>query len=166
MGVGKSSVGRALSRRTGWPYRDNDQLVARATGSDTRSLAEQQGERALRAAESAALQEALRVPVPVIAGIAAGVVEDEGDRSRLDRARRDGGLVVWLQAPAEVLAARVRSHDQARPWLRGDAETTLRQLAERRERWYAEVADVAVDTSRRAAEEAADAILQVLSPAP
>ena len=30
MGSGKSTVGRRLSARTGWPYLDNDQLVAEA----------------------------------------------------------------------------------------------------------------------------------------
>ena len=39
MGSGKSSVGRALSDRTGWPFVDNDALVERATGRTARQRA-------------------------------------------------------------------------------------------------------------------------------
>ena len=38
MGSGKSSVGRALSERTGWPFVDNDTFVERATGMTARDL--------------------------------------------------------------------------------------------------------------------------------
>ena len=32
MGSGKTTVGRALAARTGWPYMDNDELVRAVTG--------------------------------------------------------------------------------------------------------------------------------------
>lgn len=32
MGAGKTTVGRAVAARTGWPYLDNDDLVKRAAG--------------------------------------------------------------------------------------------------------------------------------------
>ena len=35
MGAGKTSVGRALSARTGWTYRDNDEIVAAGEGVPT-----------------------------------------------------------------------------------------------------------------------------------
>ena len=48
MGAGKSTIGRALSGATGWPYVDNDAVVTRATGLTVRVLLEQHGEAALR----------------------------------------------------------------------------------------------------------------------
>ena len=64
MGSGKSSVGRALSDLTGWPFVDNDALVERATGLTARELLRDRGEDALREAESEALRAGLRIPVP------------------------------------------------------------------------------------------------------
>ena len=101
MGSGKSSVGRELAKRTGWPFLDNDELLERATGRTARQLAEG-GEAALRAAEAAALREGLAVKPPAIIGVAGGAVLDPRDRKRI----REGGFVVWLRAPADVLAAR------------------------------------------------------------
>src|SRR5947209_13369742 len=60
MGAGKTTVGHALSDLLGWPYFDNDQLLARAVGKDTRRVQAEDGEQALRRAESAALDVALR----------------------------------------------------------------------------------------------------------
>ncbi|HET7529742.1 MAG TPA: shikimate kinase, partial [Mycobacteriales bacterium] len=65
MGAGKTTVGTALGVVLGWPYLDNDELLERAVGKDTRRVQEEDGERALRRAESAALTMALTVPGPV-----------------------------------------------------------------------------------------------------
>ena len=72
MGVGKSSVGKALSKRTGWAYLDNDELVARAYGRPTPEVLATGGVEQLREAESRALQQAYAEPAPVVAGVAAG----------------------------------------------------------------------------------------------
>ena len=117
MGVGKSTVGRALSRRTGWRYLDNDELVSRRPARETADLFEDQGDTAMREAESAALSEALTEQPPVIAGVAAGAVDDPADRERLSAAV----FVVWLRAPIETLVKRVGS-GQGRAWLQPDPE--------------------------------------------
>src|SRR6516164_1745824 len=111
MGAGKTTIGHALSRLLGWPYFDNDELVARAVGKDTRRVQQEDGEQALRRAESAALNVALTEGGPLIAGVAGGVVTDPLDLVRL----RSGPFVVWLRADITTLAARVAGTD--RPWL-------------------------------------------------
>src|SRR5690606_33137985 len=116
MGSGKSSVGRALSRRTGWPFVDNDALVRRASGRTARQLLAEQGEEAMRRAEARARHDGLAMPPPVIVATAAGTVLDPDQRDALRRA----GLVVWLRAPAGVLAARAVGAAH-RPWLEEDA---------------------------------------------
>ncbi len=45
MGAGKSTVGASLSKLTGWPYIDNDQVVEQMVGMPTRDLLQQQGRR-------------------------------------------------------------------------------------------------------------------------
>ena len=159
MGSGKSSVGRALAELTGMPFIDNDVLVERATGRTARQLAED-GEMALRRAESAALRAGLDVEPPAIIGVAGGAVLDPADRERLG----DGGFVVWLRAPADVLAARAAGAEH-RPWLDGDTEGWFRRTVAERDPLYAEVSDVEVDTGSATPAEAAEAIAAALEAA-
>jgi shikimate kinase len=56
MGSGKTTIGRMLARRTGWPYHDNDELVSLAYGKNARELLASAGEAALRLAEAEALE--------------------------------------------------------------------------------------------------------------
>ena len=156
MGAGKTTVGRELSARTGWPYLDNDELVERAIGHTAKQLLGL-GVAELRRAESAALGQALRVAPPLIAAIPAGVIADAGDRERL----RGGGLVVWLRAKIETLLDRL-GNDTDRPWLRPDPETALRRLYAGRDRYYAEVADLTVDVDRQPPSTVVDRILAAL----
>ncbi|MGH3327468.1 MAG: shikimate kinase [Streptomycetales bacterium] len=154
MGVGKTTVGRALADLTGWPYVDNDQLVARVAGAETREVLDTRGVQALREAESGALTHALREPLPVIASIAGGIVESAQDRSRL----RDGGFVVWLRARVDTLVERVGT-GSGRPWLQPEPETALRRLYVGREALYEEVAALVLDVDDAAPEVTARRIL-------
>ena len=139
MGAGKTTVGHALSCSLGWPYFDNDALLARAVGKDTRRVQLEDGERALRRAESAALDVALTEGGPLIAGVAAGIVLDPLDAQRL----RAGGFVVWLRANLSTLALRVAGTD--RPWLGDHPLQALEKLNAGRDVLYESVASLVVD---------------------
>jgi shikimate kinase len=156
MASGKSTVGRAVSQRLGWPYFDNDELLLRATGSDTRTLLERQGEAAMRRAESAALTVALTEGGPLVAGVAGGVVEDPLDRDRL----RAGGFVVWLRASIETLVRRASGTD--RPWLGDDPRAALTALYAGRADLYLSVASLVVDVDELPADAVADRIITSL----
>jgi shikimate kinase len=130
MGAGKTTIGRALSNVLGWPYYDNDALLARAVGKDTRRVQEEDGVYALRRAESAALDVALREGGPLIAGVAGGVVTNLLDLQRLTCS----GFVVWLRADIATLAARVVGTD--RPWLGSSPAQAMSQLYAGREALY------------------------------
>jgi len=157
MGSGKSSVGRRLAGLTGWPFVDNDTLVERSTGRTARELA-QHGEPALRAAEAAALREAMRTEPPVIAATAAGTILDPASRELI----ADADVVVWLRAPADVLARRaVRA--EHRPWLESDPAGWFTSALVEREPYYASVADLQIDTSRTDPGAAARVVLDRLS---
>ncbi len=155
MGAGKTSVGEALAARTGWAYRDNDSLVAEISGVPTAELLERAGVDALRDAESAALRRAETDPGPLVAGVAGGVVERPDDVELL---RSTDALVVYLQAPVEVLVDRV-GDGAGRPFLQPDPETALRRLFDGREPLYREVADLVVDTTSGSAEDHAEQVL-------
>jgi len=139
MGAGKTTVGDALSDLLGWPYLDNDLLLLRAVGKDTRRVQQEDGEPALRRAESAALDIALVEAGPLIAGVAGGVVADPLDRQRLHA----GGFVVWLRAELSTLALRVAGTD--RPWLGTNPAQALARLYAGRADLYASVAHLIVD---------------------
>jgi shikimate kinase len=158
MGAGKSTVGRAIAARTGWPYVDNDELVRQATGREAPEVAAAGGEAALRAAESDALGRALALQPPAVAGVAGGVVLSPADRERLLAA----GGVVWLRASLTTLAERVGS-GEGRAWLQSDPEAALAALAAEREPYYAEVADAIVDVDDLTPEQAADAVIDLTS---
>lgn len=139
MGAGKTTVGERLSDVLGWPYYDNDELLRRLVGKDTRRVQQEDGTAALRRAESACLTLALTDAGPLIAGVAGGVVTDPLDRGRL----RSGGFVVWLRATIDTLARRVEGSD--RPWLGDDPRAALTALYAGRGPLYASVATLVVD---------------------
>jgi shikimate kinase len=173
MGSGKSTIGRALAERTGWPFIDNDALVERRTGRTARDLLDG-GLDALRWAESRALRDGLAEAPPVIVGVAAGVVMDPKDR----RAMRDG-IVVWLRARPETLARRVLAalgdeEGSHRPWLAGGPDAALawlRETSRDRRALFESIATITVDVDTgesedRPVEEVVDEIaVQLLAPA-
>lgn len=157
VGAGKTTVGRALSDRTGWPYLDNDDLVHTMTGRESADIFETDGEDVLHVAEIQALDVAFGMEPPLIVGVAGAVVTDPAAREAL----REGGYVVWLRARAETLSARVgsgegRRADSANPdWIRA----RLRE----REPLYAAVAHQIVDVDYAEPEALAETILEGLA---
>ena len=111
MGSGKTTVGRELSARTGWPYVDNDDLLREQTGREPAEIRATEGEDVLHLAESDALDAALGLKPPTIVGVAAAAVLDPAAREAL----RDGGHVVWLRARPETLFERISSGPRRRP---------------------------------------------------
>jgi shikimate kinase len=158
MGAGKSSVGHAIEAATGWPYRDNDEIVETLTGLPTQQLMEQRGVPAMRAAEAEALDQALTAPEPLVAGVAGGTVESPELRERL---RSSDAFVVYLSAPVEVLLGRVGS-GAGRPFLQPAPGPALRHLYNGRDPLYREVADLVVDTTDGGAAEQARRVLDAL----
>ncbi|MGH8838498.1 MAG: shikimate kinase [Jiangellaceae bacterium] len=144
MGSGKTTVGQALAGRLGWSYVDNDDLVEEFVGATKASLAEAQGAAGLRAAEAQALRLAIRRRGPFVAGVAAGVVLDPDDAAPLTDPPDDVALV-WLRAGIDTLAERIRRDPADRPWLTGDLEESLREMASVREPAFAELAHIVVD---------------------
>jgi shikimate kinase len=157
MGAGKTTVGRALSGRTGWPYVDNDDLVRSLSGRDATEIRATDGEDVLHEIEERAFEAGLALEPPVIIGAAAAVVLDPVARARL----RTGPYVVWLRARPETLSAHIgggrgrRAEATDRAWVAARA-------AERAP-LYAEVASLIVDVDERAPDDVAGLVLAGLS---
>jgi shikimate kinase len=157
MGSGKSTIGRLLANATGWSYVDNDELVLRAHGASPRTLLAERGETVMRQAESEALASGVTLPSPAIVGVAAGVILDADDRETL----RSGGIVVWLRAGADDLAARAAGAEH-RPWLDDDPRAWMTAAVLERDPLYASVADHVVDTDAAAPDETAARLVELL----
>jgi shikimate kinase len=158
MGSGKSTIGRLLAARTGWPYLDNDELVERARGTTARELLAEAGEAELREAEMEALRHGLSEPAPCIMGAAGGTVLDAANRELM----RDESIVVWLTASAETLATRASGADH-RPWLESDPVGWVTATLEERRPLYESVADLTVATDLQTPESAVSEIVDWLA---
>jgi shikimate kinase/3-dehydroquinate synthase len=151
-GTGKTTVGRLVARRLGRPLLDLDADIEEQTGAHPATLIRDGGEASFREIESAVLERACGVAGAVIA-TGGGAVIDPLNRWKLWEA----GTVVWLDAPDEVLLARLAEHDEERPMLDGDASARLAALRAARAPFY-RAADVRLDASS-SAEASAEAII-------
>jgi len=140
-GSGKSTVAAAVAERLGRPLVDLDVDITQRQGAQPAQIIEARGEVAFRADEAAAVALACGVDGAVIA-TGGGAVIDPLNRWALWAA----GVVVWLDAPNELLLSRLAVHDETRPLLSGDAAGRLASQRARRERFY-RAADVRVDAS-------------------
>lgn len=159
MGAGKTSVGEVCAARLDRPFVDTDDLVETAAGMTIADVFAYYGEARFRALEREAVTDACASPIPAVIACGGGAVLHGDNRRRLKTA----GLVVWLQAPPEVLVDRVgRGQARAeRPLLAGGPAPTLERLAIVRADAYAAVADAVVDTADSTVAEVADAVLGV-----
>ena len=113
MGSGKTEAGRRLAKRLDMPFVDLDREVERRVGRTIAELWEQEGEASFRRLEAEELQRLAAAEGQVIA-TGGGAVLDPDNVARI----RASGRVFWLDAPAEVLAARV-AEGGSRPLLAG-----------------------------------------------
>jgi shikimate kinase len=157
-GSGKSTVARQLAARLDWRVCDTDALVEQMAGRTIPAIFASDGEAAFREQETIALAVALTEPHTIVA-TGGGIVLRDGNRALL----KEKALVVWLDAPTDVLIARLRTHDEERPLLAGDDPAArLEALRAQRAAFYREVAHLTIDTSEAAPEEVAERIIGAL----
>ena len=148
MGSGKTTVGAALAASLGVPNRDSDTDIERETGMTGRQHAARDGIDALHALEARHLLEALGQTGTTVISTAASIVDDPACRQAL---RDPAHLVVWLDASAAALAARLKPDDH-RPAIGPDMAEVLERQAVQRTPALREVADVTLDATRLPAE--------------
>ncbi len=157
MGAGKTTVGECCAERLGRPFVDTDDIVAASTGHSVGEIFAVEGDRAFRAAERRAVDDACASPEPLVIASGGGAVLDAENR----RVLRTHGYVVWLDAPPDVLAERVQAEVRDRPLLATyGAPATLERLAVTRAASYEAAAHARVDTDGRSVDEVTDAVLE------
>jgi shikimate kinase len=156
MGVGKSTVGRAVAAELQRPLFDSDEMIEAEIGRTVREIWKTDGEQAFRELETATLRRALDDDEPSVIAAAGGVVLSERNREALTS---PDAHVVWLLADVDTLLDRVRSGGH-RPLLDDDPEGTLRRMYDERAELYREVADAVVSVDNRSINEVTKAVLR------
>ena len=157
MGSGKTTVGRELARRTGWPFLDNDALVRELTGREPAAIDAEDGEVALHAVEIAALRAALARPGSAVIAVAGAIVDDQAAREEL---RAGTNHIVWLRARPQTLRGRIGAGTGRRTDARDLGWLTARALE--REPRYLAVADQVIDVEDHRPRTIAGAILATM----
>lgn len=116
MGSGKSTVGKLISQALGYCYFDTDALIEQLAGKTIPEIFADDGEEDFRAIETQVLQELAPFKDCVIS--TGGGAPTKG----VNWGHMQGGISVWLNGPATLLAHRVlRDGTENRPLLAQDA---------------------------------------------
>jgi shikimate kinase len=161
-GTGKTTVAQHLAERLGWDWVDADVEIERQAGRSIATIFAESGETAFRDLESDVVA-SLCQRQQVVLALGGGAVLREANQKMLARCRP----VVWLQASAPVLAARLAGDPttaQRRPNLtnRGGLHE-IEQMLALREPIYRSVATLVVDTEGKDPVEIAEEILAALA---
>jgi len=155
MGSGKTTVGKAVAKQLGIGFLDIDAEVERVTGQTVAQLFST-GEPEFRRRESAMVAEVAALAPPLVVAAGGGCVVDPQNR----KAMRRSGVVVWLRADPEELAARI-GPDPGRPLLAGRPPAErLSQLLEERVDAYKDAASAQVETTGRSLNDVVDEVVR------
>jgi shikimate kinase len=143
MGAGKTTIGRRLSQRLGWPVIDTDHEIERRCGASIPVIFELEGEVGFRRRETKVIEEVMALEGQVVT-TGGGAPMAEVNRPLLKR-----GFVVYLDADPRQLWQRLKS-DQSRPLLAQspDPKATLERLYRERDPVYRSLADLVVCSTR------------------
>jgi len=159
MGSGKSSVGRAISRRTGRAFVDTDAEIVKRAARSIDEIFREEGEGRFRELEWQALQ-ALEGRRDCVVATGGGAFLGRVQRRWMKRS----GPTVWLDVPLALARGRVGPGDERPLWLPDDP-LRLRALFDRRAACYA-LAALRVDASRGDADAVARRVLEGLEQIP
>ena len=156
MGAGKSAAGRPLAEALGYRFLDADTALEQVAGRTIPEIFSSDGEEGFRALETAVLGQITGWHSLVVA-TGGGVVTRPENWGHLRQ-----GLVVWLDAPADLLLERLSNDPTLRPLMQAaDREARLQALLDQRRPLYAQ-ADLRVLQTGEAPDQVAARVLDAI----
>jgi shikimate dehydrogenase len=154
-GTGKTSTARHLAEKLEWSWLDADEFLQAKHGRSIRQIFAEEVEKGFRDKEASLLRELSDYTEHVIATGGGVILRDE------NRALLKQGIVVWLQAPAEILWQRLqqdKATEEKRPDLAQGGLAEIEELLRLRAPLYEECHDFAVNTATQSPQQVADVI--------
>ncbi len=141
MGVGKTTIGKALAAHLNREFLDTDRVVEERTGADIPWIFDVEGEIGFRRREEAVCKELMADSGRVIA-TGGGIVLNEANRAEI---RRDS-IVIFLSATVDQLVERT-AKDTRRPLLQNsNPRAVIEKVLEERLPLYQGLADIEIST--------------------
>jgi len=165
MGAGKSSVGRALGLRLGWPFQDLDDVIERNQGKSVAGIFAEAGESGFRSIESQTLHTLLTTSEGelgrCIVALGGGAFAQPQNRAAL---QERGAITILLDAPLKELWRRCRQDGdgKGRPLALNEGRAEFKRLFHERQSAY-QLAKVRVNTMHKSVDQVAAEIEQVLA---
>jgi len=139
MGVGKTTIGRRLSKRLSLPFFDSDEEIEKASGRTVAGYFRDHGETAFREGERRVIERVLDGRAVILATGGGAFIPEKTRTILLDHA-----LTVWLKGDLETIMERVSRKD-TRPLLQVEnPRAKMRELMDHRYPIYAK-AHITVD---------------------
>jgi shikimate kinase len=156
MGSGKSSAGRHLAEQLGYRFLDADTSLEHVAGRSIPEIFAREGESGFRELEAAVLNQIAGWHSLVVA-TGGGVVTRPQNWGQMRQ-----GVVIWLDAPEELLLQRLSADPTPRPLMASpDPATRLQQLLAERRPLYAQ-ADLHIVQDGRGPAQVAEQVLEAL----
>ncbi len=159
--TGKTSAGKTLAAKLGWPFMDSDRVITAEIGCSIAAFIAENGWAAFREAERNVIARLSEMDRQVVAAGGGTVIATE-NVGRM----RSSGKVIWLQASPDAIRRRMQADAGTaanRPSLTGQG--SLEEIAavlEERNPLYAGAAHHLIDTDDLNTDEVVEKIIEII----